>query len=139
MCAGIVSGFWLKAGMRGLKSNNIFIPQAEVCLQVPMVQEGQCTDALCFYSLEFTSTLLSDNDVLCSGMFCKDYCRQLMITYLNQKKRYLKFNKNYKLDKITKCIWKLCKFISSKQSLLKQKQKQMWILKQVQCEEQVLK
>ena len=65
--------FQPKARMKGSTFNNIVILQAEGYLQVPTIQEGKCMDVWCYYSLEFASTLLSDNDVLCSSKFSKEY------------------------------------------------------------------
>lgn len=67
--------------MKGETLENIFIPQAGGYLQVPTVQEGQYIDVCCCYSLEFTSNLLSDNNVLCSNKFCKEYCGQSMLNF----------------------------------------------------------
>ena len=69
MCFGIISGFDPKARMKGATSNKIIIPQAEGYLQVLTIQEGKCIDVQFYYSPEFTSTLLSDNDVLFSSRF----------------------------------------------------------------------
>ena len=79
LCAQLMDVRWYnqwfqtKAQLREPTSNDIFIPQVEGFLQVPTVQEGQYTDVLCYYSLKFTSILLSDNDVLCSSKFGRDY------------------------------------------------------------------
>ena len=56
--------FQPKARMKGATSNNIIIPQAEGYLQVPTIQEEKYIDVRCYYSPEFTSALLFDNDVL---------------------------------------------------------------------------
>ena len=55
--------------MKGATSTDIIIPQVKGYLQVPTIQEGECIDVKCYYSPEFTSTLLSDNDVLHSSKF----------------------------------------------------------------------
>ena len=57
--------------MRGATSNNVIVPQAEVSLQVSTIQEGKWISVCCYYSPEFTSTLLSDNDVLNSNKILK--------------------------------------------------------------------
>ena len=87
--------------MKGPTLDNIFIPQTEGYLKVTMVQEGQYTDVHCYYFPEFTSTLLYDNDVLCSNKFSKEYCGQLMLNFFEPQYQQEQI-KNQKLDKITK-------------------------------------
>ena len=55
--------------MKGETSNNVIVSHSEGYLQVPTIQEGKWIDVHCYYSPEFTSTLLSDNDVLDSKKF----------------------------------------------------------------------
>lgn len=49
---------------KGATSGNIIVPEAQRYLQVPTITKGVTIDVLCYYSLEFTYTLLSDNNVL---------------------------------------------------------------------------
>ena len=62
--------------MKGATSDNLIIPQAEGYLQVPTIQEGKWINVCCYYSPEFTLTLLLDNDVLNSNKFSNEYCGQ---------------------------------------------------------------
>ena len=50
--------------MKGGTSDNITIPEAQGYLKVPTIQDRKCIDVLCYYSPDFTSTLLLDNDVV---------------------------------------------------------------------------
>ena len=58
--------YWFrpKVTMKGATSDNIIIPEAQGYLQVPTINKGMTIDVLCYYLPEFTSTLLSDNDVI---------------------------------------------------------------------------
>lgn len=58
--------------MKGATSDNIIIPQSKGYLQAPIIKEGKCMDVKFYYSPEFTSTLLSENDVLHSRKFGKE-------------------------------------------------------------------
>ena len=53
--------------MKGATSDNIIIPEAQGYLQVPTITKGVTIDVLCYYSPEFTSTLLYDIDVILSN------------------------------------------------------------------------
>ena len=75
--------FCSRARMKGETSTNIIIPHAEGYLQAPTIQEGKCIDVKCYYSPEFTSTLLSDNDVLHSSKFGKQYFGQSMLKFFD--------------------------------------------------------
>ena len=55
--------------MKGTTSNNIIIPQTEGYLLVLTIQEGQHIETLCYFSPDFTSTLLSDNNIMKSNLF----------------------------------------------------------------------
>ena len=59
--------------MKGATSDNIIIPEAQGYLQVPTITKGVTINVLCYYSPEFTSTLLLDNDVLLAKKNAKDY------------------------------------------------------------------
>ena len=67
--------------MKGATSESVIVPQAEGYLQVPTIQEGKVLEVKCYYSPEFTSTLLSDNDVLESSPFHKQYSGQSMLKF----------------------------------------------------------
>ena len=71
--------------MKGASSDNIIIPEAQGYLQVPTITKGVTIDVLCYYSPEFTSTLLSDNDVILSNKNSGDYTDQLMLKFFNHK------------------------------------------------------
>ena len=57
--------------MRGATSEQTIVPEAEGYFQVLIMQEGTFIKVLCYYSPKFTSTLLSDNDVLKSSKHAK--------------------------------------------------------------------
>ena len=59
--------------MRGATSGKIIVPSAQCWLQVQAGTKQGFIDVLCFYSPHFTSTLLSNRDVLCSTKFAKEY------------------------------------------------------------------
>ena len=98
--------------MEGATSNNIIIPQAERYLQVPTIQERKCIDVRCYYSLEFTSTLLSDNDVRFSSRFSKEYSEQLMLKFFNSDEELPEDQQeqiwNQKLDEVTRNYIIMC-------------------------------
>ena len=71
--------------IKGATSDNIIIPEAQGYLQVPTITRGVMIDVLCYYSPEFTSTLLSDNDVILSNKNSGDYTGQLMLKFFNHK------------------------------------------------------
>ena len=50
--------------IKGATSGAAIVPKAEGYLQVPTIQEGKFAKVKCYYSPKFTSTLLSDNNVL---------------------------------------------------------------------------
>ena len=67
--------------MKGVTSGAVIVPEAEGYLQVPTIQEGKFAKVKCYYSPEFTSTLLSDNDVLESSPYRKEYSGQSMLKF----------------------------------------------------------
>ena len=67
--------------MKGATSTNIIIPKAEGFLTVPTIEQGESIDIKCFYSPDFTSTLLSDNDVLLANPYNKHYVGQSMLKF----------------------------------------------------------
>ena len=92
--------------MKRATSNSIIIPEAEGYLQVPTIQEGKCMDVRCYYSPEFTSTLLSENYVLCLSKFAKEYSGQSMLKFFEPEEELPEDQqeqiKNQKLDEVTK-------------------------------------
>lgn len=73
-----------KVKMKGATSNNIIVPVAEGFLKVPTIHKDVFLKIKCYYSLEFTSTLLPDNDILKELQMKKDYCEQLMMRFFEQ-------------------------------------------------------
>ena len=71
--------------MKGATSDNIIIPVAQGYLQVPTITKGITIDVLCYYSPEFTSTLLSDNDVLLANKYSGEYVGQSMLKFFDAK------------------------------------------------------
>ena len=75
--------------MRGATSGKIIVPMAKGWLQVQAgnVRNGYI-DVLCYYSPHFTSTLLSERDVLQSSTYAKEFSGQVMTKYfeLNDEK-----------------------------------------------------
>ena len=71
--------------MKGATSDNIVIPEAQGCLQVPTITKGVTIDVLYYYSTEFISALLSNNDVILSNKNSGDYTGQLMLKLFNHK------------------------------------------------------
>ena len=74
-----------KVRMKGTTSDNIIIPEAQGLLQVPIITKGVTIDVLCYYSLKFTSTLLSDNDVILSNKNSEDFAGQSMLKFFDPK------------------------------------------------------
>ena len=68
-----------KVTMKGATSENVIVPTAEGFLKVPTIHDGVTMKIKCYYSPEFTSTLLSDNDILEALPMRKDYCGQSML------------------------------------------------------------
>ena len=86
--------------IKGATSNNIIIPDAQGYFQVPNIAKGVTINILCYYSPEFISTLLSDNDVLLANNNASNYVEQLIMKVFDQKE----------LDKIEKLpIPNLCR------------------------------
>lgn len=75
--------FQPKVQMKGATSDNIIITEAQGYLQLPTIQDGKCIDVLCYYSPEFNSTLLSDNDVLEAYKYTKEYSGKSMLKFFN--------------------------------------------------------
>ena len=64
--------------MKGATSENVIVLVAEGYLKVPTIQDEVFIKIKCYHSPEFTSTLLSDNDILEALPMKKDYCGQTM-------------------------------------------------------------
>ena len=73
--------FQLKHLTKGATLDSVIVPQAEWYLQVPTIQSGKVIEVEYYYSPEFTSTLLSDNDVLESSRHHKEYYGQSMLKF----------------------------------------------------------
>ena len=71
--------------MKGATSDNIIITEAWGLLQALTINKGVTIDVLCYYSPEFTSTLLSDNDVILSNKNSGDFTGQSMLKFFNPK------------------------------------------------------
>ena len=75
--------------MRGATSGKVIVPLPKRYLQVQeiIVKKGYI-DVLCYYSPHFTSTLLSERDVLRSSTYAKEFSGQVMTEYfeLNDEK-----------------------------------------------------
>ena len=71
--------------MKGATSDNIIIPVAQDFLQVSTITKGITIDVLCYYSPEFTSTLLLDNDVLLANKYSGEYIGQSMLKFFDAK------------------------------------------------------
>ena len=56
--------FPARVKFKGATSNDRIIPEAVGYLQVPTIDPGKSIEVKCYYSPKFTSTLLSNNDVL---------------------------------------------------------------------------
>ena len=69
--------------MRSVTSGNIIVPSVQGWLQLQANTKQGYIDVLCFYSPHFTSTLLSDQDVLRSTKFAKEYQDQTMVKYFD--------------------------------------------------------
>ena len=71
--------------MKGATSDNIIIPEAQGYLQVPTITKGVTIDVLCYYSPEFTSTLLSNNDVLLTNKYSGECIGHSMLKFFDTK------------------------------------------------------
>ena len=69
--------------MKGDTSDQPIIPEAEGKLRVKAITKDGYIDVKCYYLPHFTSTLLSDQDVLCSTKFAKEYQGQAMVKYFD--------------------------------------------------------
>ena len=95
--------------MKGATSDQPIVPESEGKLRVKAITTGYI-DVQCYYSPHFTSTLLSDCDVLHSSPFDKDFSGQILTKYfelnnevihnnLKQKGRVnLNNNQQYHMD-----------------------------------------
>ena len=73
--------------IKGATSGTLIVPEAKGWLHVQANTRDQYLDVLCYYSPYFTSTLLSDRDVLLSNPCAKEYSGQVISKYfdLNSK------------------------------------------------------
>ena len=65
--------FLPRVKMRGATLQTIIVPEAQEYLEVPIITPGVTIDVLCYYSPDFTSTLLSDNNVLKAHKHSKEF------------------------------------------------------------------
>ena len=77
--------FRLTVTMKGATSDNIIIPETQGYLQVLTITKGVIIEVLYYYSPEFISSLVSDNDVLLSNKNASDYVGQSMLKFFDQK------------------------------------------------------
>ena len=70
--------------MKGATLENVIVPVAEGYLKVPTILDDIYIKIKCYYSPEFTSTLLSDCDVLDSLPMKKEYDIQSMIKFFER-------------------------------------------------------
>ena len=73
--------FLPRVKMKGATLKTIIVPEAQGYLEVPTITPGVTIDVLCYYSPDFTSTLLSDNDVLKANKHAKQFSGQSMLTF----------------------------------------------------------
>ena len=71
--------------MRGATSQTIIVPEAQGYLEVPTITPGITINVLCYYSPDFTSTILSDNNVLKAHKHAKEFSGQLMLKFFDQE------------------------------------------------------
>ena len=76
--------------MVGATSKTTITPLAEGILRVPTIKEGVPIEIKCYYSPEFTSTLLSDIDILESSKLRKEYCGQSMVKFFDPEELFKK-------------------------------------------------
>ena len=65
-----------KVLMQGATSNRVLYPEAIGLLRIPALNHQGYADVPCYYSPEFTSTLLSNADVLKTATIPSDYKSQ---------------------------------------------------------------
>ena len=70
--------------MRGATLKKIIVPEAQGYLEVPTITPGVTIDVLCYYSTNFTSTLLSDNNVLKANKHVKQFSSQSMLKFFDE-------------------------------------------------------
>ena len=76
--------FLPRVKMQGATSKTIIVPEAQGYLEVPTITPGVTIDVLCYYSPDFTSTLLSDNDVLKANKHAKQFSGQSMLKFFDE-------------------------------------------------------
>ena len=67
--------------MKGATSDQPIVPEAEGKLRVKAITRTNYNDLQCYYLTHFTSTLLSDCDLLRSSTFAKDFSGQILTKY----------------------------------------------------------
>ena len=59
--------------MKDATSDNIIMLEIQEYIQVPTITKGVTIDVLCYYSPEFTFTLLLDKDILLANKNARNY------------------------------------------------------------------
>ena len=70
--------------MRSATSKTIIVPEAQGYLEVPTITPRVTIDVLCYYSPDFTSTLLLDNDVLKAHKDTKQFSGQSILKFFDE-------------------------------------------------------
>ena len=76
--------FRFRFQMKCAISEQTIVPEAEGYLHDPTMQEGKFIEILCYFSPKFTSTLLSDNDVLKILKHASEYSGQSMLEFFDE-------------------------------------------------------
>lgn len=80
--------------MKENTSRNNMVPVTDSKLRVQPNTRHEYIDFICFYSLYFNSTLLSERDVLLLSHFLKEFVRQVMTKYFDLNNKEL--NQDFK-------------------------------------------
>ena len=70
--------------MQGATLKTIIVPEAQGYLEVRTITPGITIDVLCYYSPDFTSTLLLDNNVLKANKHAKQFSGQSMLKFFDE-------------------------------------------------------
>ena len=70
--------------MKSETSEYFIVPVAEGFLKIPMIHKGVFLKIKCYYSQEFTSTLLSDDYNFEVLPMQEDYCGELILKFFKQ-------------------------------------------------------
>lgn len=76
--------FLPRVKMQGATSKMIIVPEAQGYLEVPTITPGITIDVLWYYSPDFMSTLLLDNDVLKAHKHAKKFSGQSMLKFFDE-------------------------------------------------------